>query len=109
MSIHDISKKQWFEDKFKGTNAIFRNHDINNPQMNLYNRAGNVSKAEVAIQHKCNYPFYKTMVDIDGTYALCEADWSSVTNTSYTLFEVPIDKYFCNSLNEIRTKMLVSR
>lgn len=77
--------------------------------MNLYNRAGNVSKAEVAIQHKCNYPFYKTMVDIDGTYALCEADWSSVTNTSYTLFEVPIDKYFCNNLNEIRTKMLASR
>lgn len=49
------------------------------------------------------------MVDIDGTYALCEADWSSVTNTSYTLFEVPIDKYFCNNLNEIRMKMLVSR
>lgn len=105
VSVHDWSKIEFFKEKFKNTNAVLRNHDIKTPEMNLYNRGGYLSKPVEKIEKICNYLFYKIMVDIDGHYMQCEADWEKKSKTDYSLFDMPIDKYFL-SLDRERDKML---
>ena len=106
VSVHDWSRKIEFDEKFKNTNAWLRNHDVKNPQMYLYNRAGFLNVPEQKITNICHYPFYKVMIDTDGTYAICEADWKRKSNTDYTLFDCDIKDYFENKLNESRELML---
>jgi len=62
--------------------------------MNVYNRAGSVGKA-AKIVAPCNYPFYKIMIDADGAYEICEADWAGKTKTEFTCEDVNIKDYFC--------------
>jgi len=70
--------------------------------MNIYNRAGNIISKTDKIIHKCNYPFYKIMIDSDGKYKRCEADWNSETKTNYSIFNCSILNYFCYKLTNIR-------
>ena len=107
VSVHNWNNKQWYFDKFAETNAIFRNHDMENPQMNLYNRAGAISSDFKPLMTICNYPFYKMMIDVDGTYRICEADWLNKTKSNYTVFEVPIDQHFIFKAKQYREKMLM--
>ena len=106
VSVHDWKNKDYFEKKFNGTNAWLRNHDVENPQMYLYNRAGFLNVPETQIETPCNYPFYKVMIDADGTYAICEADWKRKSNTDYTVFDCSIKDYFVNRLESKRSLML---
>lgn len=106
VSVHDWSKIDAFKEKFKESNAIFRNHDPRNPQMNLYNRGGCLSKPQSKLETMCYYPFYKLMVDIDGHYMQCEADWAKKSKTPFSLFETPIDEYFCLNASKGRELML---
>lgn len=109
VSVHDWKNKAQFEQKFKNTNAWLRNHDVENPQMYLYNRAGFLNVPESRIETPCHYPFYKVMVDSDGTYAICEADWKRKSNTAYTVFDCSIEEYFVNKLDEKREAMICSQ
>lgn len=112
VSIHDWANRQTYFDRFSGSNAVFRNHDMHNPQMNIYNRAGCMHKIEnnndLALR-RCNYPFYKTMIDVDGSYLICEADWTTHSKTSINVFNTCIADYFCNDLSKYRRLMNTGR
>lgn len=107
VSIHDWANRRNYFEKFAGTNAIFRNHDMLNPQMNIYNRAGQMAdiKNHNDIFRRCNYPFYKIMVDVDGTYLICEADWLSNSKTYSNVANTSVHDYFCNNLSNVRKMM----
>lgn len=106
ISVHDWSKIDVFKDKFKDTNAWFRNHDTINPQMNLYNRGGYLWKPQTKIIRMCNFPFYKIFIDTNGDYLRCEADWSHKSRRQYNINNTSIKDYFVNALEEDRTLML---
>lgn len=105
ISVHYWDKLRWYQEKFEHTNAWFRNHDIINPEMNIYNRAGALGDVE-PIYNVCNYPFYKIFIDTDGTYLRCEADWSRNSARDLTIFNTSISKYFTETLEEDRAKMI---
>lgn len=107
VSIHDWKNLRKYEEKFNGINAIFRNHDMLNPQMNLYNRGGYLNTNIKS--GKCNYPFYKIMIDVDGTYRICEADWKNISRTIFSIYDIKIKDYFVQYLNVYRQKMLLSK
>ena len=105
ISVHYWDQLAWYKEKFKNTNAWFRNHDIKNPEMNLYNRAGALGTVNPKLDI-CNYPFYKIFIDTDGTYLRCEADWARKSSRNYTIYNTSIDKYFTEVLEEDRYRML---
>lgn len=111
VSIHDWTNREKYFKRFAGTNAIFRNHDMLNPQMNIYNRAGQMTDIKNCndISKRCNYPFYKIMVDVDGTYLICEADWLSISKTTANVTNISVHEYFCNNLQKIRKMMMNGR
>jgi organic radical activating enzyme len=107
VSVHEWDKFEEYRERFKNCNrVIFRNHDMKNPNMNLYNRAGNVPLDEKPTTRMCHYPFYKLMVDIDGSYLCCEADWTGSSKTNNNVFNLDITDYFLNILSKNRIEML---
>lgn len=107
ISVHDWDNLEYYKEKFKNTNAWFRNHDAKNPQMNLYNRAGYMSEPEEKIYRQCYLMFYKVCIDTDGTYYQCEADWARKSKTPMTIFNTPIYNYFSTIINYRRRLMLL--
>lgn len=106
VSVHDWSNIQWFKSKFQNTNAWYRNHDVNNPQMNLYNRGGYLNKPIERIYKECYLPFYKIAIDVDGKYIQCEADWECKSETENSIWNTHIENYFVNKCDIVREKML---
>ena len=106
VSVHNIKQIDFFKEKFKNTNAWFRNHDIVNPEMNIYNRGGYLWKPKERIIRPCNFPFYKLFIDVDGYYLRCEADWSHRSKKINNIFNTPIKKFFVEELEEDRKLML---
>lgn len=104
ISVHYWDELYWYKDKFKNTNAWFRNHDIVSPQMNIYNRAGALGKGEKVFR-PCHLPYYKIFIDTDGTYLRCEADWSRKSNRGHNIFNVSIENYFAKHLEQDRILM----
>lgn len=107
ISIHDWDNVEYYKEKFKNTNAWFRNHDAKNPQMNLYNRAGYLNQPVEPITRQCYLMFYKTCIDVDGAYIQCEADWARKSETDKTIFNTSIKEYFTQTVNEKRKRMLM--
>lgn len=106
ISVHDWDNLEYYKEKFADTNVWFRNHDVNNPQMNLYNRAGYMSEPEEKIYRQCYLMFYKVTIDTDGNYYQCEADWARKSKSNYNLFNTTIFDYFTKIVNEKRKLML---
>lgn len=106
ISVHYWDQIDWYRERFKNTNAIFRNHDVINPQMNIYNRGGMLWEPKDPTTRMCNLPFYKVFIDTDGTYLTCEADWNHKSITKYyNIKNSKIDEYFVNYLEPVREKM----
>lgn len=106
ISVHDWDNLEYYKEKFADTNAWFRNHDVNNPQMNLYNRAGYMSEPKERITRQCYLMFYKVTIDTDGNYYQCEADWARKSKSNYNIFNTSIFDYFTKIVNEKRKLML---
>lgn len=107
VSVHEWDKFEEYKERFKNCKrVVFRNHDMKKPNMNLYNRAGNVPLNEKPTTRMCNYPFYKLMIDIDGSYLCCEADWTGSSKTNNNVFNLDITDYFLNILSKNRIEML---
>ena len=105
VSVHDWKNIEAYKNKFLGTNAWFRNHDTEKPQMNLYNRGGYLWDAEEKTTRMCHFPFYKLFIDTDGSYLRCEADWSHKSKNQFNIFNMPIDKYFVEIMEKDRKMM----
>lgn len=107
ISVHDWNNIDKYKDKFKNTNAWFRNHDIVNPKMNIYNRGGLLWKPTERTTRICNLPFYKIFIDSDGSYLSCEADWNRKSaSEGYNIRNIPIRTYFTDTLKARRSLML---
>lgn len=106
ISVHEWDKIDDYRDKFKNTKSWFRNHDMKNPQMNLYNRAGYLQKTEQHLSRRCNYPFYKVFIDSNGDYLQCEADWNRQSKCQYNIFNTTIYDYYTTILEERRKLMM---
>lgn len=106
ISVHEWDKVDQYKEKFENTKAWFRNHDMKNPQMNIYNRAGYLDTKKVQLNTRCNYPFYKVFIDTTGNYLQCEADWNHHSETTYNIFNTSIYEYFVNILEERRKGMV---
>lgn len=108
VSVHNWNNKEYYFNKFKDTNIIFRNHDSNNPEdMYMYNRAGFLKFDNKKYNTICHYPFYKLFIDVNGDYLQCDADWSHLSKSNYNIFNTNIEYYFVNILEENREKMLL--
>ena len=108
ISVHHWDQIDWYKDKFKNTNAWFRNHDIVNPQMNLYNRGGYLWEPKEKTTRMCNFPFYKLFIDVDGSYLQCEADWAHKSKNQYNIYNTSIEEYFVDIM-ELDRQMMISK
>jgi len=107
ISVHDWENLEYYKKKFKNTNVWLRNHDIKNPEMNLYNRAGYMNKPKRRIKRPCYLMFYKVTIDTDGSYYQCEADWARKSNSLDNIYSCSIKNYFDSEfVNKKRAKML---
>lgn len=107
ISVHDWENIEKYKEKFKNTNAWFRNHDAINPKMNIYNRGGYLWEPKERTERICNLPFYKIFIDSDGSYLSCEADWQRKSgNSSFNVKSITIKEFFINNLRDTRKRML---
>lgn len=105
ISVHHWDQIDQYKEKFAKTNAWFRNHDMVNPQMNTYNRAGALGNGK-KLDRICHFPFYKVFVDTDGSYLRCEADWSRASATGHSIWNTDIDLYFTEVMEKDRLLMV---
>lgn len=106
VSIHHIEQEGAIRKHFRDIDVIYRNHDISSSQCELKqtNRAGSLEGAPGS--GICNYPFYKTMVDYDGSYLLCCDDWNRASKDPMAnVFDMSLEEYFCEYLR--KTKELI--
>lgn len=106
ISVHHWDCLPLFKEKFKNTKAIFRNHDMINPEMNKYNRNGIFEKLN-NYKGLCYYTYYEVMIDYDGCYLQCNADWNRKSKTKASLYNTHIKDWFVN--NQMKTTMLQGR
>lgn len=102
VSIHDINNLNYLKFKFSDIPVVFRNHDPSSSksELRIVNRAGYMNddswKEFKYINNCCNYPFYKMIIDYDGSYLLCPDDWKRVTRRErYNIKTLSIEEYFC--------------
>jgi hypothetical protein len=105
VSIHNYDRDiNSLNDRFKNIPVIFRNHDTNHPNNELMatNRGGYINS--YCYHNKlCNIPFYKVMIDHDGSFLLCPDDWRRITKYSgVDIFNLSIKDYFCYYLYNIK-------
>lgn len=104
VSVHFIDKLEYLKYKFANIPVIFRNHDPYSSQseLKITNRAGYMNdNASISkyVNNCCNYPFYKMIIDYDGSYLLCPDDWKRVTKIKkYNIKSTSIEEYFCKVL-----------
>lgn len=107
ISVHDWNNIEKYKEKFKNTNAWFRNHDVIKPKMNIYNRGGFLWEPKEVTSRVCNLPFYKIFIDCDGSYLSCEADWNRKSgDEKFNIRDIPIEKFFTETLMGRRILML---
>lgn len=106
ISVHHWDMMPMFKEKFENTNAIFRNHDMQNPEMNMYNRNGIFKKLN-NYNGICYYPYYEIMIDYDGCYLQCNADWERKSKTKASLYNTHIKDWFIG--NPLKTDMVKGR
>ena len=105
VSVHDWNNIEYYKEKFKNTNAWFRNHDVVNPQMNLYNRGGYLGKPLIQIKNPCYLPWYWLFIDTDGKYLYCASDWEHISEGSFNIYNTHIKDFFLDIMEPIREKM----
>ena len=106
VSVHDWKNLDYYKEKFSDTKAWFRNHDAENPQMNLFNRGGYLGKPVVQIERICHLPFYWVFIDANGKYLQCSNDWERISESSLDIYNTPIKDFFLYSLEEVRKNMM---
>ena len=110
VSVHDNNSIGYLQEKFKNTSAILRDHDPQSlfTELKITNRAGYMDSGEIQIGC-CNYPFYKMMIDIDGSYLLCPEDWNRVTKKSENnVHTKSIKEYFIDYLKDIKKELITN-
>lgn len=108
VSVHDIKSIDYLKEKFKNTSAILRNHDPHSfsTELKITNRAGYMKSGEIQTGC-CNYPFYKMMIDIDGSYLLCPEDWDRITKKSENnVHTKSIKEFFIDYLKNIKKELI---
>lgn len=111
LSVHDINKLDYFKHKFAGIPVVFRNHDpgSSDTELKVTNRAGYMNNNVVNykyINNCCNYPFYKMIIDYDGSYLLCPEDWERTTRRDKNnIKNMSIEEYFCKEILPIKKEL----
>lgn len=108
VSVHHWKDLEWYKEKFKDTNAWYRNHDMENPKINLYNRGGYLGKPVKKIESICYLPFYKVFIDTDGKYLQCEADWEHLSENNLSIWNTKLKDYYLINMDKKRELMLSS-
>lgn len=106
VSVHHWDMLPMFKEKFENTNVIYRNHDMQHPEMNVYNRNGMFEKLN-NYGGACYYPYYQVMIDYDGCYLQCNADWQRKSKTEASLYNTHIRDWFVG--NQLKKDMLKGR
>lgn len=109
VSVHHWQELDYYKEKFKDTNAWYRNHDMDNPQINLYNRGGYLGKPLEKTNRICHLPFYKVFIDTDGKYLQCEADWEHQSENELSIYNTRIKDYYLNVLEKKRELMVTEK
>ena len=88
---------------YKNDEIVMRNHTLTNTQFKISNRAGSTkffNSDSNNVENKCYYPFYKMVIDYDGSYLLCQDDWKRLTKTNACNLEtMSISDYFIKYCN----------
>lgn len=108
LSVHNNDKLEYFYKKFKNIPVIFRDHDPQSlfNELKITNRAGYMDSGEIQ-SCCCNYPFYKMMIDIDGSYLLCPEDWDRETKKDeINIYHKSISDYFLNYLLPTKLELI---
>lgn len=110
VSVHDMSKLKQIRKNLKGINIPikYRNHDIahNNCQLILTNRGGCLKSQHFNNKQCCYFPFYKMMIDVDGSYLLCADDWLRYSKNALNVFNTSIADYFTKHLRYYKTTLI---
>lgn len=104
ISIHDMNNEHIIKNNTSNVECIYRNHDIHSSvsEFSPTNRWN--QDLDNTISSICYYPFYKTTIDYDGSYLICQEDWKRYSK-KYTIFDIDIRKYFTEYLHSIKMMM----
>lgn len=70
-----------------------KNYEVTTDNIYLNNRAGNIDlEFPKRVLNRCYVPFYKMIIDHDGSYLLCAQDWSRITK-KHNIFTTSISEY----------------
>lgn len=108
VSVHDMAQLDTLKKRWPG--AIFRNHDISDPDCELIvtNRAGAMGEKKKPTPPICACPFYKLVIDYDGHYLICADDFNRVSrNDAINVWNFGIESYYTTCSYPFKREMLV--
>lgn len=104
ISLHRKEDLHLIQKNLGTAQYILRNHDISD-QNSSFTPCNRYEVNSVAnLHHICHYPFYKTTIDYDGSYLLCQEDWKRYSK-KHTIFDIDIYKYFTEYLHNMKMNM----
>lgn len=106
ISVHD--KKEEAELRAAWPNARFRDHDPESLGFELHVTNRNDYKGDFIIYTgTCYCPFYKMVIDWDGSYLKCAEDWLRESKAMYhDVYHESIEDWFCHRLTELKRVMV---
>jgi len=101
ISLYDADTSDTFRERFADQRVELSFKHYYNPENTsmFINRVEQASGIEpLRITRRCNYPFYRLMIDVDGSVLMCSNDWNRSTNmgniTEETLEEIWLNDKF---------------
>lgn len=106
VSVHD--KKEEAVLRATWPNAKFRNHDHKSPECELHvTNRNDYQETGEKYSGKCYCPFYKLVIDYDGSYLKCAEDWKRKSKVSgYDVYHKSIEEWFCDHLAILKETMV---
>ena len=105
ISMHNKSDYTKINEALCGAPYIVRNHDILDPASSFTPCNRYKFHRDGTNKNVCYYPFYKMMIDYDGSYLLCQEDWRRISK-QYNIFDMDIYEYFISYIHQTKLNML---
>jgi MoaA/NifB/PqqE/SkfB family radical SAM enzyme len=107
VNIYDNTPVEKFEEMFDGwiKDAYRIRVHRQGDGLILNNRGGTLFESKT-LQRPCYLPFYKLMIDYDGSYLVCSNDWKRETRSKLNVQNMSIFAYWCTQLEEHRKNLL---
>lgn len=98
ITVNDTKDIEYLKYKFSDILVTFKNRTIKPDSEYSINKN---------LKESCNYPFFKMVIDTDGSYLLCTKDIEDdIKSNKHNIKNESIEQYFCNEIFDIKKDLL---